>query len=227
VRQAERNPANISVTPLADLSSEVQISGVSGVWSIADGGSHVEYGNGQLIAVFESPSEIRQRLEIAGGAEPAYDDVTPLPELRRTTLRTRVRALYAWLKDTNTLYKLAAPNIEQAMEDTLQEHINWQKDTDTLYEGSRSVKSLNSSGSEYTYRLTVEPDGRVTYHFLRVVWGAGMSSRSTVNVGKSPYGDPRHDRSIQKKLGALMEAAQLHAARRGVAETQKHVGGVG
>jgi hypothetical protein len=228
VRQAQRNFASITVTPDADLSAQVQISGVSGIWSKRDGGSHIEYGDEQIIAVFESPIQIEHRLEMAGSAGPKHDDTTRLPVLRRTTLFSSVWAAYDWFRDPNSSYEVAAANIDQTLYETHDGYIEWRKISDTLYEGSQSVDGTNASGTEFTYRLKIGTDGHVTYRYSQFVdAGRVAAPRATVNVGKSTLGFARQGGAIQHKLGILLDAVQIAAAQRAVAKTQKQIGEVG
>jgi hypothetical protein len=218
MRQAKGNPASVAVTPDADLSTQVRISGVTGIWSKRDGGSHVEYGDGQMIAVMEPPIQIEHRLQLAGLSGPNHDDETTLPELRRTTVLSRVRAAYEWIKYPAASYEQAAESIDQAARETLKGNVTWGKKSDTGFEGVWSIEWDTTSGLEHVYRLKVDRSGRITYRYTSFAHAPGATTRSAVNVGSSPVGEAAHDRAIQEKLAALLVTAQ-----RAIANSQKQI----
>lgn len=219
VSQAKGNPASIAVTPDADLSTKVQISGVTGIWSKRDGGSHVEYGDEQIIAVMEPPMQIEHRLQLAGLQEPTHDDETGLPELRRVTVLSRVRAAYEWFRYPAASYDQAAESVDHAIRDTQKGKIAWKKKSDTDFEGTWSIQWGTNSGLNHMYRLRVDRRGRITYRYISQAYGPGTAkSRDTVNVGNSRIGEPAQDCAIQDKLAVLLVTAQ-----RAIVNSQKQI----
>ena len=206
------------------MGSKVPISGVIGVWPQRGVGSHVEYGNGQLLSVLESPIQIEHHLRAAGLPSPKYGDATRLPEMRRTTLLSRVRAMFDWLSDSVASYEVAVPNIERAIADTHAGNIKWSETSDSIYEGVSSIQERGSAGSQQNYRIEVAPDGHISYEYSRVVHGAAPPApRNTVSAGQLTLGDVGKDRAIQEKLKVLEDAALLDAVGRVASDAQNQI----
>jgi len=227
MRRPRPHSATITVTPDAEPGTPIQIANVIGVWSKKGGSSHVEFGDGQIIAVVDSPIRIERRLEKSGLRGPKYDDATRLPELKRATLLSRVKAVCEWFRYPASSFEAAAANIDQTVRDTLKGNVKWEQMSDTVYEGAWSTRGDNASGVTFNYRLEIESDEHISYQHSSVTYGCAMSSTTTVNAGQSSLGDAIKDRAIQEKLAVLMDVAELDAAERTISNQLDQISGLG
>jgi hypothetical protein len=199
-------PPGITVTPESDLGTPVRISGVTGVWSKDDGGSHVEYGNGQILAVIEPPIQIEHRLQVAGMAGLEHNDEKAVRVIRHANVSSRVRAAYDWFRHPVTSYEKAIASIDRAIEDTDAGKIHWENMNGVLY-GSQSTNGVIRR--QRTYRLEIAADGHFIYQYSNFVYTrVAAGTVKVINAGNIKVRDVMKDCAVQQKLSALLFAAQ-------------------